>query len=193
MGEKGDAIMAKMIGRNANGVLHQIRVDVEAELTRLGYARQDAGNLWAKTNLYGRVVARPDSVFLYVDFERNVLKPLVPFHFSDSEAGNQEELNFWETLIPGYRRRKFQKFEAGLKQLREEVDDVRRLIWNSLDDRSMEGFSTVELHWEDQDGIQWCDSLVYASSEEKELFDAGEFNDPRIESAQREALEARCS
>lgn len=193
MGEKGDAIMAKMIGRMGNEILNQLHAQVKAELIRLGYAENQGGDVfWFKNSERGTVIVQPSTVFFYVG-SNSQLKPLVPYCFSHAKLDGRREPKWWESLIPGRVGRKIREAEAAEEQLRNEADSIRRLIWNSLGDRPMEGLSMIDLHWEDFDGILWGDSLIYASSEEKELFDAGEFNDPRIESAQREALEARCS
>lgn len=183
-----------MIGRMGKEVLAQLNREVEAELTRLGYAEnQDRTNIfWFKDCNGGRVIALPDTVVFYSG-DPDYLKPLVPYYFSQAREVNSREPRFWECLIPGRLGRKIRQEEAAAEQIRNEAESLRGLVRKSLKDIPMEGLSTLEIHWEDQDGILWRDSLVYGSSEEKELFDAGEFDDPRIESAQRHALEARCS
>ncbi|MBP9798077.1 hypothetical protein KBC70_02920 [Candidatus Woesebacteria bacterium] len=192
-GEKGADIMTQMIGRMGKNILDQLHREVEAELTRLGYAEnQDRTNIfWFKDCNGGRVIALPDTVVFYSGKPKS-LKPLVPYYFSRAEIAKREP-SFWEFLIPGRVGRKIRQEEAAAEQLRNEAESLRGLVWKSLQDIPMEGMSTLEIHWEDTDGILWRDCIVYGSSEEKELFNAGEFDDPRIESAQRHALEARCS
>lgn len=192
-GEKGADNMTKMVGRMGKNILNQIQIEVEAELTRLGYVKnEDRTNIfWFKKYAFGRVVALPHSIILYSG-NQNSLKPLVPHYFSRTEITSREP-RFWEYLIPGRVRRKIRQAEAAAEQLRSEVDSLRGIIQGCLKDIPFEGMSRLEMHWEDHEGILWRDCIVYSSSEEKELFDAGEFNDPFIESAQRQALEARCS